>query len=202
MCIQLVTTLLCFVYVGPPALIVNITKNITNSSIVIKWDAVDDSLPTIFTITWSRAGGDLQVATLTEQTSHTIAGLTLDTVYTITVSAANLCGSGPEFRTSISLSTDTTFITSSIKTASSTIPMNIASTDVSSIFVTTDMISPSTINSVTVTDNKNIGIASTITSVVTTTAITRLSTTHIDILSTNPADTTTSDENSKFSSIV
>ena len=96
---------MCFV--GPSSLNVTITKNIKSSSIVLQWDAVDDSLITNYAITWSRAGGGLQIATPTEQTSYTITGLTLDIVYTITVSAANMCGQGPEFRTSILLSTGT-----------------------------------------------------------------------------------------------
>ena len=104
----------CYAYfTGPSALTVNVIKNIESSSIVIQWDAVDDSLLTTYTITWTRAGGGLQVATLVEQSSYTITGLTLDTVYTITVIAANRCGSGPEFTTSIILSIDTTSTTSS-----------------------------------------------------------------------------------------
>ena len=86
----------------------NVTKNITNSSIVVQWDVVDDFLPTSHTVTWTSERDDTQVATLMEQTSYTITGLTLDTVYTITVSAANMCGNGPEFSTSISFSSDTT----------------------------------------------------------------------------------------------
>ena len=65
---------------------------------------MDNSLTTSYTVTWTRAGGGLQVATLTEQTSHTITGLTLNTVYTITVTATNTCGSGPEFITTYILS--------------------------------------------------------------------------------------------------
>ena len=91
----------------------NIIKNIGSSSIVVQWDVVDDSLTTSYTITWYRAGGGLQVATLTKQTSYTITGLTLDTVYTIGVSATNRCGQGPEFRTRIILSRDTTSTNSS-----------------------------------------------------------------------------------------
>ena len=105
-----------FIVTGPSTLqlAVKIMKNIRSSSIVVQWDAVNDSFPTTYTVTWTRAGGGLpQVATLTEQTSYTITGLTLDTVYTITVSATNKCGSGPEFRTSIILSRDTTSTTSS-----------------------------------------------------------------------------------------
>ena len=99
-------------------------KNIESSSIVVQWDAVDDSFTTL--VAWIRAGGSSpQVATLTEQTSYTITGLTLDIVYTITVTAANDCGQGPEFRTSIILSINTTFTTSSINSyvTASTNPM-------------------------------------------------------------------------------
>ena len=90
------------VFTGPPALTVNIIKNIETSSIVVQWDVVDDgSLTTTYTVIWSRTGGGLQVATLTEQTSYTITGLAPNTVYTITVSAANRCGNAPEFSTTV-----------------------------------------------------------------------------------------------------
>ena len=46
--------------------------------------------------------------TLIEQSSHTIAGLTLDTVYTITVTASNQCGDGPEYKTSVSFKAGST----------------------------------------------------------------------------------------------
>ena len=92
----------------------NIIKNIESSSIVVQWDAVDDSLPTVYIIQWTRTGGDLQATNLIEETSYTITGLTLDTVYTLTVTAANMCGSAPEFITSILLPTDATFTTTSI----------------------------------------------------------------------------------------
>ena len=85
----------------------NIAKIIESSLIVVQWDAVDDFLPTNYTVTWTSERDDIQVATLMEQTSYTITGLTLDTVYTITVSGANRCGQGPEFTTSVSLPTGT-----------------------------------------------------------------------------------------------
>ena len=83
----------------------NVTKNNESLSSVVQWDAVDDSLVTTYTIIW----GDSidQSASVDEQTSYTITGLTLDTVYTISVSAANRCGSGPEFSTSIAFHTGT-----------------------------------------------------------------------------------------------
>ena len=83
-------------------------KNITNSSIVIQWDAMDDFLPTTYKIIWFDTRDLYGVATVDEQTSYTIIGLTLDTVYTI-VSAANMCGCGPKFLTRITFSTDTHF---------------------------------------------------------------------------------------------
>ena len=88
-----------FSLTGPSTLTVNITTNIESSSIVVQWDTVDDFLLTTYTITWSddkhHHGGD----TVEEQTSYTITGLTLDTVYTIIiiiVNTANMCGDGPE----------------------------------------------------------------------------------------------------------
>ena len=88
----------------------SITKNNASLSSAVQWDAVDDSLDTNYTVTWINETDHTQsVVTLVEQTSYTITGLTLDTVYTITVAAANRCGQGPEFSTSISFSTGTTF---------------------------------------------------------------------------------------------
>ena len=94
---------LCFA--GVSSLNVTTARNIESLSIVVQWDAVDDSLPTSYTVAWTTNGVDLQVVTLLEQTSYTITGLTLDTVYTIAVSGGNLCGQGEEFRTSISFPT-------------------------------------------------------------------------------------------------
>ena len=95
---------ICFI--GPPALTVNIMKNTKSLSIVIQWDEVHDSLTTTFIVTWiSERDHITHPVTLIEQSSYTITGLTLDTVYTITVTAANRCGQGPEYRTSVSLTT-------------------------------------------------------------------------------------------------
>ena len=85
-------------FTGPPALRVNIIKNITNSSIVVQWDAVDDFLHTTYTVTWTDDRDLHEVAILEEQTSYTITGLILDTVYTIFVVARNDCGDGPDFK--------------------------------------------------------------------------------------------------------
>ena len=86
----------------------NIIKNIENSSIVVhvQWDAVDDFLPS-YMLNWNDGSDQAEAAFVAQQTSYTITGLTLDTVYTITVSAAATCAQGPEFITAISLYTST-----------------------------------------------------------------------------------------------
>ena len=61
-------------------------KNIESLSIVVQWDVQDDFLSTTYTVLWiSERDHNLQVATLKEQSSYTITGLTLDTVYTVVV---------------------------------------------------------------------------------------------------------------------
>ena len=76
-------------------------KDIKNPSIIVQWDAVDDSLPTTYIVTWisERDLNNLQFKTLEEESSYNITGLTLYTVYTITVTATNRCGAGPEYST-------------------------------------------------------------------------------------------------------
>ena len=103
---------------------------IRNSSIVVQWDEVNDFLPTTYLVTWTDDRDLHGVATVEEQTSYTIIGLTLHTVYTITVYSANRCGDGPPYITSVSLSTDTTSTTSTISSTvtASTNPMSITST--------------------------------------------------------------------------
>ena len=85
----------------------NITENTDqSSSIVVQWDEVDNSLPTTYVLSWaSERDHIVHPVTLIEQSSYTITGLTLDTVYNITVTAANGCGTGPEYSTSISFPT-------------------------------------------------------------------------------------------------
>ena len=97
----------------------NITKNTESSSIVVQWDEVDDSLHTIYTVTWisERDLNNVQVKTVEEQSSYTITGLTLNTVYTITATARNRCGTGLEYSTSVSLTTDITSSSTSTLTA-------------------------------------------------------------------------------------
>ena len=164
-------------FTGPSALTVNVMKNINDSSIVVQWDALDDSLTTTYTITWATAGGGLQVATLIEQTSYTITGLTLDTVYITTVTPANMCGSGPEFSFSIILSTNTTSTTSSIS------PTVIASTNPMTLSMPT-LISSSTATTTALTTATNSTI---ITVVILSTSITP---TRTHITSINPITTT------------
>ena len=159
--------MLILMHTGPSALTVNIIKNIESSSIVVQWDAADDSLTTTYTIIWTRAGGGApQIATVIEQTSYTINGLALDTVYTITVAAANPCGSAPEFSTSIILATvttSTTFIISSYVVASAN-PTIIIST-----------VNPSSTATTFMTSSKN-SITSTITTISAPIIVTNLTT--------------------------
>ena len=85
----------------------NVTKSNESLSSVIQWDAVDRSLATNYTVTWTSDTDPTQSVATTMETSYTITGLILDTVYTITVAIVNMCGQGPEFNTSISFSTGT-----------------------------------------------------------------------------------------------
>ena len=144
-----------FCFIGPSALSVNTTKNVTDSSIVVQWDEVEDyGLTTTYTVTWTNERDhNLQAVTLIEQTSYTITGLTLDTVYTITVTAANKCGGGPEFATRISFSADATSTTSSISptVTASTNPMTIMSTTIFSTAIT--IVSPTPTKDISVPGN-------------------------------------------------
>ena len=86
----------------------NITENTESSSIVVQWDEVDDSLNTTYIVTWTSENDsdNIQVETIEEQSSCTISRLILDTIYIITVIATNKCGHGPEYSTSVPLTTD------------------------------------------------------------------------------------------------
>ena len=175
---------------GPSALTVNIMKNIESSSIVVQWDAVD---ATTYTVIWTDDRDLHGVATVDEQTSYTITGLTLDTVYTITVTAFNRCGDGPEFRTSIAFSIDATSTTSTAMTTTA----NPSSTSNPS---TTNM----TTNSITNTVNGNADISSSrnldsTMSMTTTVTIPSIHiTTNMIVTSTNIANTSITDKISKF----
>ena len=94
------------VFTGPPALVtVNVTKNNESLSNVVQWDAVDPLLATNYTVTWTSETDRTPLRANTMETSYTITGLILDTVYTITISAVNMCGRGPVFTTSVSFPT-------------------------------------------------------------------------------------------------
>ena len=128
----------------------NITKNTVSLSIVVQWDEVNDSLPTIYTVTWtSEIDQMLSSDTLIEQSSYTITGLTLNTVYTITVTAINKCGTGPEYRTSVLLTSDTSSTTSSHTITVSTNTMTIMSTPSPTITFAVVDLSTTTTNSMT-----------------------------------------------------
>ena len=120
-------------FTGPlSALTVNITKDIESLSLVVQWDAVEDFTDTSYTLFWSSETDIIpKVVPLTEQTSYTITGLTLDTVYTIIIQAGNKCGNGPEFTTSILFAVDNASTISSIS------PTVTASTIVSIVTNTT-----------------------------------------------------------------
>ena len=67
---------------------------------------MDDFLSTTYIVTWTSDGtNSIQSHTLIKQSSYTITGLTLDTVYNISVVAANECGQGPVHMTSVAFST-------------------------------------------------------------------------------------------------
>ena len=160
-------------------------KNVTNSSVVVQWNEVEDYLLTTYTVTWTSESdpSNVQSAALIEQTSYTITGLTLDTVYTIDVIAANRCGTGPEFTTSVSLSTDTTSTTSSIS------PTVTTSTNLMTIISTA---TPNSANTTTTTDITSINAAiTTIPFDTIATSPTQLSTTTTSVMM-NPSTTTTS----------
>jgi len=129
---------------------VNFIKNIISSSLVVQWNATGDIIDTRtrYVLFWS--SGIAQRTIVTILTSVTITELTVNTTYTITVTAANKCGGGPEFRTSILFSPDTTSTTTIISptVTTSTNPMTIVSTVIPSTTTTTTSKSSSTTTSV------------------------------------------------------
>ena len=130
-------------FVDPPALTVSIMKITERSSVVVQWDEADDSFINNYIVTWtSERDHNAHHVTLIEQSSYTITGLTLDTVYTITVTASNRCGTGPEYRTSVSLTTDITSTISPAATLSmtSTTSIDITTTTTSSSITTTTIL--------------------------------------------------------------
>ena len=101
----------------------------------------------------SESDHNLHSVTLIKQSSYTITGLTLDTVYTINVTAANRCGDGPEVITSISFPADTISTTSSISPTviTSTNPMTIMSTAILTTTIT--MVSPMPTGNISIPGN-------------------------------------------------
>ena len=85
-----------YLHAGPSILTVNIIKNNESSSVIVQWDTVDDFLHTTYIVTWTDDRDLYGTDTVDKLTSYTITGLTFDTVYTIIVTAANRCGSGPD----------------------------------------------------------------------------------------------------------
>ena len=181
----------------------NIAKNTESLSIVVQWDEVDDSLLTTYTVTWTseRDLNNLQTKTVEEQSSYTITGLTLDTVYTITVNAQNRCGTGPEYSTSVSLTSYTTFTTSSIIRPTSSISTNSMTTSstedpgtattTSTVVISTTSTTATTTSHVATTISSSIAGIPTINNPITaTTAVTTTTTTKSSSTTITKPDTT------------
>ena len=203
-------------------------KNTESLSIIVQWDEEDDPLPTTYIVTWTSERDHItHPVTLIEQSTYTITGLTLDTVYTITVTASNKCGQGPEYSTSVSLTTDASSTITNISTNTTTISVASPSSVTTSIVQHVPTASIIVTNPTTNTKTTTVSIITDVTGRITVTETTELKTT---ILSNNPsavittsftryntsttiigivmsststvhiADTTTADETSKFSS--
>ena len=206
-----------FIVTGPLALKVRIMTTTESSSIVVRWDAVDDSLITGYTLTWFSSARDL-VDRRTGQTSYTINGLTLNTIYTIIISTyvQNDCGTGPRFTTSIILSASTTSTTSSITptvtpsitstVTASTNPVTIMST------VYPTIINPSTASTISIISSTTSTILTITTSIGTVINTAETTTTAINIpiitistdtvfFSTSPAKTTMADKNGELTEL-
>ena len=144
-----------------------------------------------YIVTWASERDHItHHATRIEQSSYTITGLTLDTVYAITVTASNGCNQGPVYSTSVSLTTAATPTMSPIVTAG-IIPMAFTSS----------------VNYGTTTAHINLSAATTTTAMInldtTSTAAATTTVTNIVIISyvtptstarANPANTTTADK--------
>ena len=87
----------------------NITKNIANLSLIIQWNAVEDLIRTTYiTVIWENGTDSTDnITARTDQTSYTIPGLIYLVEYNIIISAANDCGDGPEYNTSVLFATGT-----------------------------------------------------------------------------------------------
>ena len=190
----------------------NITKDIESLSLVVQWDAAEDFIDTIYTVLWGNGSNPIfKVATVTEQTSYTITGLTLDTVYTITIAAANMCGDGPEYNTCILLSNDTTSTISATAaidnlsaTASPTVSVLITMIT-SSVSMFYPSITATTVNFIFTTVSTNPGNIDATTSSISFTTTNTTDTANVAVsptptakVNSRPDDT---DEASKFSNI-
>ena len=188
-------------------------KDIENSSIIVhaQWNAMDDFLPTSYAVNWNSGTDQAQAAAVhVDKQTYTITGLTVDTVYTITVTATT-CGQESKFSTTISLYTST----SSPTFTANTNPMPIISTvdpSVTSIAtmtaVTADYTDPiditpfdntATIMNPTIVNTTTATTMNPTTTIVnpTTATIMSLTTTIVSNPTTNPAGTTTTNETSK-----
>jgi len=191
---------------------VKFIKNITSSSLVVQWNAVSDISDIYYAVTWRSGGGFI----ITRMTSYTITGLTVDTTYTINVSAIYRCGYGPVFTTSILFSPDTTSTTTIISPTitTSTNPMTIVSTVIpsssssSSSITTTTYITPHIItsNSISTMASKNpdvTGTASSATTILMSSTTTTMNpgTTVTSIIVPTTPTTTPVDVTSKFSGL-
>ena len=118
---------------------------------------MDHILPTVSTVSWINESNRTFV-TLIEQSSYTITGLTLDTIYIITVTASNMCGTGAEYKTDIILIVT---ISSIVPTASIT-PVTIAPyATATTTTIITDMIftSSTQCNYPTITNSKCLNVS-------------------------------------------
>ena len=169
------------------------------TSVVVQWDEVDDSLPTNYTVTWaSERDHIVSPVTLIEQSSFTVNGLRFDKVYTITVAAANRCGTGSEITSTVTLSAHSTWIfynPDATGTATNYIAMSTANPTTTASFgaTTTAVAMPSTVTTDSTTTSTTCLDATIITSGV---VINSIAATTTDIImsstpTTKSADTTT-----------
>ena len=103
--VYILSTCVSLAFTGPSALMMNIMKIDENVSAIVQWDAADVSLPTTYTVNWTSITTPMQSAIVTDQSSYTITGLTLDTVYTVIVLATDRCGTSPESTASVTIPT-------------------------------------------------------------------------------------------------
>ena len=108
----------------PSAVNIGNPDDITNESIVVQWDAVDDIFPVTYNVTWYNESGIIGMDTV-NGTSYNVTGLTANTSYNITVVAINTCGAGPVSNVIITVRSPTLpppTITASVTTTLTTSP--------------------------------------------------------------------------------